>query len=164
MASNPYAPPGAPVADVEVAPISRPKEVDTACKLYWWSFAASTAGTLTEVVGQPSTALLVGALVGAAFGGLIGALITWWFVSKLKAGRNWMRLFLTIMPLLFLASFALFWSFYVMAMRQYYAGAPIRLLISTVQSGIGLWALVLINTARSRQWFRSMKQARASAA
>jgi hypothetical protein len=164
MVRNPYAPPSAAVADIEPVPTAPPRDVSTACDFYWASFAVSLLVSLVEGVRQPSAPLVIGALIGTVIGGLIGGVVTRWFVSKLKAGRNWMRLFLTISPIVFFLSVPVFWPFYRDIVSQYYSGAPLRLIEAAVQSVLGLWSLFLINSAKSREWFLLMKRASASAA
>ena len=158
MVDNPYAPPKAPVADIQLVPTEPPDQVVTACRFFWASFAASTLLALTEITRAANTAQVIGVLIGTVIGGLISGLITWWIVSKLQAGRNWMRLLLTIIPVVVLVSVPVFWSFYQDAMARYYSGAPLRVVWALVQSGLGLWSLVLINTANSRAWFQLMKR------
>jgi hypothetical protein len=164
MVRNPYAPPSTPVADIALVPTALPRDVSTACDFYWASFGVSMLVSLVEGVRQPSAPLVIGALIGTAIGGLIGGLITRWFVSKLKAGRNWMRLFLTISPIVFCMSVPVFWPFYRDIFAQYYFGAPLRIIEAAVQFVLGLWSLFLINSAKSREWFLLMKRASQSAA
>jgi high-affinity Fe2+/Pb2+ permease len=163
MVRDPYAPPRAPVADIKVVPTA-PRDVRTACDFYWASFAVSMLVQLIEGMRQPSAPLVIGALIGTAIGGLIGGVITWWFVSKLKAGRNWMRLLLTIAAMVICLSVPVFWPFYRDVLSPSLMGTRLRIIEAAVQIVLGLWSLFLINSTKSREWFLSMKRASESAA
>src|SRR5882757_799089 len=88
MEHNPYSPPTTPVADIHGDSVIDNREVLIACKLFWVSFGLSLVGTASDVLRQSAIPLVIGGLIGAA----VGFAITRWIVSKLKAGRNWMRL------------------------------------------------------------------------
>ena len=164
MVRDPYAPPSAPVADIKFVPTAPPSDVNTACDLYWASFAVSMLVGLIDGVRQSSAPLAIDALIGAVIGGLIGGVVTWWTVSKLKAGRNWMRLFLTTMTIVFCVSVPVFWPFYRDALSPAFLGTRLRMVETAVQIVLSLWSLFLINRTKSREWFMSMKRARQSAA
>ncbi|HEY2401241.1 MAG TPA: hypothetical protein VGI23_12870, partial [Steroidobacteraceae bacterium] len=89
---NPYAPPKAPVADVEIRtnPGQKPDAVKYAVALIWTSYGLGVLGTVIKMFkGQfpYELAPLPGVLAFAA-----SQLPTVWFTLKLAAGRNWARI------------------------------------------------------------------------
>src|SRR5580693_109198 len=94
MSQNPYSPPAAPVADLPTGNAGDNRDVWNACKLLWVSCAMNVMSPLLG--GVPHVAPPVGGIVEELVSDAIQVLITYWIVSKLKAGRNWMRLLLTI--------------------------------------------------------------------
>jgi hypothetical protein len=160
MAPNPYAPPAAPVSEVQPQrpPLERPAAVARACTLLWFSFGLSILGMIVKSISRTTGAQFVGALVGLLVGGILGLLITRWFTSKLELGRNWMRLFMTITNAIAYLSVLAFWPFYRQLFQTAYAGRPIQVAIMCVQVVIGLTVIVLINTPKTRAWFQSMSK------
>jgi len=166
MAPNPYAPPDAPVGEVQPQPPSReaPTAVERACRLLWCTVALSSVDVVvTHILGFDSSTI-VSDLIGIAF----GALLTLWFTLKLRRGRNWMRLLLTtltVLPSLLLPFVGLAtWKVYTTT----YAKEPVQLVVSLaflfIQFSLDWAAVVLINTRDARVWFRAMTEGSSGAA
>jgi hypothetical protein len=164
---NPYAAPEAAVADVAMpadAP-PRPEHVRKACMLLWVSLAVSVIGVpfnfsaQAGVSGVSAGISFVALAISSAFSLGITALITWWFTAKLSAGRNWMRWLLNI---LIGGSFALLLLLLLGGLREtlwaMYYDQPVLGFLAMAQFGLSVGALVLINTATSREWFAAMKR------
>jgi len=159
MDRNPYVPPNSPVRESPaIAPsLQRPVQVDRACTLLWWSFGLSVLSMVVKTTGYSNGAQIVGGVIGMAIGVAVGILITRWLTSKLKLGRNWMRLFMTIANILTYLILLVFWPFLRQIFHTAYAGHPVQVAISLVQVVLGLTAIVLINTPDARVWFLSMR-------
>lgn len=155
MESNPYAPPNAPVADVANNSGTANGDVLIACKLFWVSFGLSLVSTASDALRQSST--LLAGLTGAVIGTAIGFAVTWWIISKLKAGKNWMRLLLTIGTVLGYLSVPIFWKLYSATLFPIYARNPIMGGVAVLQMIPNTWGTVLLNVPRSRAWFTAAK-------
>jgi hypothetical protein len=83
---NPYAPPKAPVAEIEES-IARPEAVGTAMKLLWISLGLTFAEIALDWEGQAA-----GGLVAFLVFTAIGIAITVWLLLKIRVGRNWARI------------------------------------------------------------------------
>jgi hypothetical protein len=169
MERNPYAPPTTPVADIASDPVASDpvvpnREVLLACKLYWVSFGLSFIGSVSGLLRISNVTLLMASVIGLIIGGAIGFVITRWIVSKLKAGKNWMRLFLTIGAVLGYFSIPIFWKFYSSTVFPIYALNPIKAGLTVLDIIPNTWALVLLNVPRSRAWFLAVKTREQSAA
>ncbi len=158
MQSNPYAPPSAPVADIANNSVAINRQVLIACKLLWVSMGLSLVSSASQVFHQLSVPLMIGGLIGTMIGTALGFALTWWFVSKLKAGRNWMRLFLTISTVLGYVSVPILWKFYTARVFPIYARNPIMAGVAVLQVIPNTWAIVLLNVPRSRAWFAAAKR------
>jgi hypothetical protein len=157
MERNPYTPPGTPVTDIASDFVTANRDVLIACKLFWVSFGLSLVSSISDVLSESATPLIIGGLIGLLIGGAIGFAITRWIVSKLKAGRNWMRLLMTIGAVLGLLSIPIFWKFYSSAVFPIYAKNPLRVGLTLLQMVPNTWAVVLLNVPRSRAWFSATK-------
>jgi hypothetical protein len=149
METNPYSPPRAPVADISSDRTMVNRDVLIACKLFWLMFGLTLAGTVFEVLRQLSIAPMIGNLIVATMRIVVAFAFTWWTVSKLKLGRNWMRLLLTISTVLGYLCVPIFWKFYL----PIYARNPIMAGVNVLQIIPSVWAIVLLNLPRSRSWF-----------
>jgi hypothetical protein len=147
MENNPYAPPSAPVADIANNSVTANREVLIACKLFWVSLGLSLVITASNVLRQ--SPLIISGLIGNA----MGFAMTWWIVSKLKAGRNWMRLLMTILTAFGYLSILIFCRFYSTTVFPIYARNPIVAGVAVLQIIPNTWAVVLLNVPRSRAWF-----------
>ncbi len=157
MPSNPYAPPSATTAETANNAVAPNREVLTACKLLWVSMGLSLVSSASQLLRQLSGAPVIGRPLGTVIGIAVGFAITWWFVSKLKAGRNWMRLFLTITTVLGYVCVPIFWKFYSASVFPMYAANPIAAGVALLQIVPNTWAVVLLNVPRSRAWFAAAK-------
>jgi hypothetical protein len=166
MALNPYAPPAAPVSEVQAQRPSHepPVAVTRACTVLWCSFGLSTLGVALMRIVSFQLATFVGGL----FGVFIGVLLTLWFTVKLKRGRNWMRVLLTIFTVLGILLLPFTWVFTRQVYMASYAGHPVLLTIgitiTSAQYVLNLIAVVFLNTRAARAWFRMLKDGGQSAA
>jgi hypothetical protein len=160
MERNPYTPPSSPVADIASASLATNREVLLACNLFWISFGLSLVGSASDLLRLSASGLRIGVLVGAIIGCAIGFAITSWTVSKVQAGRNWMRLLVTRLSVLGYISIPIFWKFY----SPIYTGNPITAGVSVLEAILNLWGIVLINVPRSRAWFSAAKSSEQEAA
>jgi hypothetical protein len=158
VANNPYSPPTAPVADIPTDPLVKNDAVWTACMLLWLSFGISLISLIVDGVRAPAAGSVVAAMIGALVGGAIGLLITGWIVSKLKAGRNWMRLLLTICTALGYLTVVIFWGFYRDHVFPIYAKSPMSAVFAALQTFLGFCSVVLLNTPSARAWFASSQR------
>jgi hypothetical protein len=158
MAHNPYAPPTAPVADVPTDGTAKNQAVWIACTLLWVSVGISLLATLFDLLRAPPAEFWIANIIGTLIGGAVGLLVTYWLISKLKAGRNWMRLLFTICNVLGCISIVVFWDFYRTHVFPIYTGNPIMAVQAVFQSILGLCAVGLLNAPSARAWFASSKR------
>lgn len=158
MERNPYAPPATSVADAATVFVTANPDVLFACKLFWVSYGLSIVSKATDVPTESTIPQLIGALIGLTAGGAAGFAITWWMVSKLKAGRNWMRLFATIGAVLGYLSIPIFWKFYASTVFPTYAKNPIKAAADVLALIPNIWSIVLLNVPRTRAWFSASKR------
>jgi|SRR5688572_30932379 len=160
MSHNPYSPPKAEVADASVSAledVEGRRDVYRACTLMWINFGIGLVGSIIEIVrtsgeGLSGTAEMIGMAIGMA----IAFLIYWWFTSKLKLGRNWMRILITVLTLIFWALVPLMWDFVVTQMIPIYAEQPPQAGLAIIQWVASLVVLWLLYTKRSRDWFTAV--------
>jgi hypothetical protein len=157
MSHNPYTPPTSHVDDPSVASVDPDGDRDVlrATRLLWISFGVGILGFILEIF-QPDVAG-VPLIIGLVFGIAIAFLITWWITAKLEAGRNWMRILLTVLMVLGVVGPLLLWDFYKTAVFAVYATNPIKAVVDLGQYALGIAAVVLLFTPRSRAWFAAMK-------
>lgn len=154
MSHNPYSPPTAQVADLPASSSALQVEpnVIRACRLLWWYFAASL---LSVALSARITGSWAAAAFGLVFGGGFSFAITFWGTSKLKAGRNWMRLLITVVNVGGVLVVPLLWNWY----KPYLlASRSIDVVITVIQWLLAWAAIYLINTRSARLWFKAMKQ------
>ena len=139
-----------PVGDLDACPMTN-RDVLLACKLWWAMFAISVVGNASGLFSLTGTPRVIGGVIGWIIGTAISVLIARWVVAKLKARRNWMRLFLTVFGVGGYLVVLVFWDFFVSAVFRFH---------NPVQSGAMLlaivphiWAIVMLNTPSSRAWF-----------
>jgi hypothetical protein len=158
MERNPYAPPTTAVADIASVPDTVNREVLIACKVFWVAFSVSCVNRVMHILGIATIAPLPGGLPGALLGIALSFVITRWVNSKLKAGRNWMRLFVTVGAVLGFLSIAILWRFYSSTILPMYAKSPINAAFAVLGTVINTWGVVLLNLPRSRAWFSAGKR------
>ena len=101
--------------------------------------------------------------IGLVIGVLLGILITWWITTKLRAGRNWMRLLLTVLYTLGWVIRLANWDSLKRTVANLIAN-PIEGLIVALSWILSLCIVVLINTPSARAWFAAMKANQSSEA
>jgi hypothetical protein len=160
MSHNPYTPPTSHVDDPSLtsADPDGNRDVLRSTVLIWISFGLGVIGFIMEMfnVGGSQVPVVASLAVGLA----IAFLITWWVTAKLKAGRNWMRILITVLMILGVAGPLFFWEFYKTAIVTQYADQPIKGVFDLAQYALSIVAVLLLYTARSRSWFAAMKGAR----
>jgi len=158
MSQNPYAPPKTEVADAQIAgldDVEGRRDVYRACTLMWINFGFALLSTGIEVVrnfGTTGTAEYVGMAIGMS----IAFLIYWWFTTKLKAGRNWMRVLITVLTVLAFCMIPVMWNAMVKTMVPLYSQFPLDIILSVLQWVSSLVVVWLLYTRRSRDWFKAM--------
>jgi hypothetical protein len=133
------------------------RDVLRATRLLWISFGVGILGFVLEVF-EPTVGGLP-MIIGLVFGVAIAFLITWWFTAKLQAGRNWMRILMTVLMVLGIIGPLLVWDFYKTAVFAAYASNPLKAVVDLAQYALGIIAVLLLYTPRSRAWFAAMKNA-----
>lgn len=161
MTENPYAPPTAPVADVSSQP--RPTEVHgnvvMACKLLWGSFGVSMVALVLQLFLVPMGGSFLGALFGGAIVAAIVLGITYWFVLKLTAGRNWMRWLVTILTGIWVVTLPFNFGNYQVAFAGRVPQLMVQAIASAIQLIVSVIIVVLINMPGARAWFQAMRGA-----
>jgi hypothetical protein len=151
-ARNPYAPPNSEVADAPSAPAYIPSSVLRACTLIWVGYGLLivtwTLLLMRNNGALPRAALALGILVGA----IVALLIVRWVTSRLRAGRNWMRLLYTAIFLLG-AAWAIFSPGLLARTFSFYAPFPLLVVIPIFRWLLSAGAAVLLNTHAARSWF-----------
>jgi hypothetical protein len=117
----------------------------------------SLVSSASDLLSESAIPLIIGGLIGLMIGGAIGFAITRWIVSKLNAGKNWMRLLITIGAVLGYLSIPIFWKFYSSSVFPIYAKNPIKAGVALLEMIPNSWAIVLLNVPRSRAWFSAIK-------
>jgi len=91
VSRNPYAPPGAPVADPPLTEPRgpRPAQVTWAVRLFWVDLGLSVLQSSLNAYRDPDHRVLLSLLTD----GLSGALLAFeaWVIVKISVGRNWAR-------------------------------------------------------------------------
>ena len=144
MDSNPYSPPKAQVEDQEEQrPGERPRSVTIAMAMLWTNLVISVIGMLTNYGG-----LNVGGRSGAAQTGgqVFGFLISAWLYYRIGEGRNWARITLLVLAVIFIP-IGLYGLFLIASY------APMLAVVSFLQSMVTVAALVLL-FGPGRAWFR----------
>ena len=117
----------------------------------------SASNVTLIIIGKVNLGPPIASVVGFIF----GALITAWYTTKLKRGRNWMRLLLTIITVLSFVSlpFTIFVSkqLYVAAFTERPVVVTTVVTVTSVHYVLTAIAIVLINTRAARAWFHSTK-------
>jgi hypothetical protein len=143
--SNPYAPPGAMVADPEpeAATHVRPATVSLAVRLLW---IACTLGALFILLKpltlRPGTPVLLVRLISLLF---IGPFV--WLNFKIAARRNWARI--TFVVLVILGTL-----FYLIHPEKVIRLSWLDTVNFTLQTGLQLSAVVLLLLPSVRRWFK----------
>lgn len=165
MSHNPYTPPTSEVQDVAAgseADAGGNRDVVRACVLIWCACGLSLANSIlvfTRLFAGLSSTLYIIMLVSAAIGLGVVLGIAWWMTTKLRAGHNWMRILVVAITVIFLVFRLLYWQSHFTQLMQLYGTDKLLLLTAAVQLAVWLFAVGLLFTARSRNWFERMKRA-----
>ena len=160
---NLYAPPRAVELELPADTPDQGRHVELACKLWWIGFALSVLTSLLALYRHTGTPNLGSEITGEVIALAVSLAFVYWFTTKLRAGRNWMRLLVTILGI---TGFALLGLVYLLLRQtglapqffsEVYAGSPIESVSLIVQFVLSLIELVLINTPSSRAWFKAKK-------
>jgi len=165
MTQDSYTPVSTPVPDTSVVGPNRRVDpnVDLACRLMWWYFGISVLSIPLELLKVSGLALVIGVIIGGLIGCAIAGALTLWATTKLREGRNWMRLLVTAVTALSVLLVPLTWDWY----RPYFLkqlATPLDATVTVVQWLLGLTAVFLINTRSARLWFGTMKRGSAHVA
>jgi hypothetical protein len=165
MTHNPYAPPTSNVADSSAVLPTRiaHAHVARACHLLWLSFGLAVLGATFDVFRASVSAGRSVTVIGAAAGATMVFLITLWFTLKLRAGRNWMRLLVTILNVGGLLLIPFVWNWYWPILKQG-LNSPLDGVVTAGQWLLDLAAVVYVNTSGARAWFSAVKNAAIHAA
>lgn len=155
--ANPYAPPTAAVADLASgdSPIEPNKQVEQACMLLWIGLWLQVLDSVIEMIYAQGAAQIFGIVLGSVFGLGFGWLILWWFTTKLRAGRNWMRWLVTILNVLGWLMIPIIWHYAKDILLDYFKAQPISAVSAFAQWSVGIAAVVLLHTQSARRWFRA---------
>lgn len=143
---NPYAPPGAIVADIAPGAVTsaRPPAVRWALRLLW--VAVAFGAVFTALGPLPPTGSGMSALGVRAIG--LAVLAPWtWLVFKMAAGRNWARrtwIVITVLGTLMI----------VMTPQKLTRMSSFDLASFTLQTTLQLTACVLLLSSQARRWFK----------
>jgi hypothetical protein len=149
----------APVSDSPETDLSpRPDpNVDLACRLMWCYFGLTVLTIPLELLRASDLAVVIGIIVGGLIGCFIAGALTLWATTKLRAGRNWMRLLVTTVIALNVLLIPITWDWY----RPYFLkqlATPIDATITVAQWLLSFAAVFLVNTRSARLWFGTMKR------
>jgi hypothetical protein len=155
---NPYSPPISPIADVvaDLPTLETNREVMLASKLIWASLVVSLVGMVHEFLSRSALAIRLSVAVVA----VISVGFSWWNVSKLKAGRNWMRILVTIIYVFSYFSIVGLWQSYYAKVFADYPENAIKAVVFVINTMLSVVIVVIINLPSARAWFSRMKQRR----
>lgn len=146
---NPYAPPQAPVADVQIAPEHaqrRPLNLVIAVRLLWISFGIGLISLPLKLFFAPipmSAPLIVMAFSVAG----IVALMNAWLIVKIASGRNWARIVWIVLYAIGVCA--------IVMSPQFLAGNSLIVrLINVIQFLMQLVVVALLLTPTAVQWFK----------
>ncbi len=148
MNDNRYAPPNAPVGDVqrEPTPKQRPREIVLAIQLMVTQFVVGTVVMILRwdfyASLQPAAPTIAGQVIGLAFG--------IWIWTKIYQGRNWARILLLVSTVVGLLAQAT-----MPAMHKAMLAAPLLVQFAMMSgAAISLIDLWLLFSSPGREWFR----------
>ncbi len=161
---NRYAPPR--TQELELPADGTPdrcEHVEWTRRVIWGGVGVSLLASLLMFVTKPDEYAKAMDWVWELIGLGIGLAIAWWFTNKLGAGRNWMRLLITILNSVALALVG--GAFAIMLptasandlFGEMFKTAPIETGSMMVQMLLIAVEIVLLNTPSSRAWFKAKK-------
>jgi ABC-type sugar transport system permease subunit len=150
MSRNPYAAPGATVADPPMPPIQRPPLVARALQLLWTSFVLGLIGTFVHEAVATSLEWIITTVFVAVYSGVVV-----WLIYKIGRGRNWARIVYLILAAISYLMTGLNW-------RSYYGSYGNHLgwiLLDFAGMAAELAALYLLFSRPANAWFRAESEA-----
>ena len=153
MPPNPFAPPGADVADVDAVRPTMPLSVRRACQLVIASLALGCVAALTDI-GRPRAD---GSEITFAFGLAYFALViglTLWLTLAVVRGKGWSRWVM----LLFLAPT---WWLGATNLNEDFLRSPLVGALTVVSIAIEVIACWLLFTGTGARWFAALAALRA---
>jgi len=156
MNENRYAPPTAPVGELEPAGLTRPQYVKLGCWILWVELLVGLPRFFTQMVnpppgvesGIPHVIYMVAMIIALGI-----MLLLAWFTYMAWDGRNWARIVHLV-----LASLAVLFSFW---------GAPKAFEQSTfdgvmyvVQTAMSIAGVILLFSPPANAWYKAVKAAR----
>ena len=167
LQDNRYAPPKA--LELELAPeapMGPCIHVEWARKLIWAGFGVSVLSSTLLILTNHDPRSRGPLWFSAVLGLGIGFPLMFWVTTRLRAGRNWMRLLVTIFSGIGIAMVALSLAMLLATEygRSFLSGfigvAPIPSLSMLLHTLLGVPEVILLNTSRSRAWFAAKKISR----
>lgn len=165
VSHNPYTPPTSEVQDVVAsteAVADGNRDVVRSCVLIWCAYGLSLVNVARLFVrfSALESPVFVILAISITIGLGIACLIAWWMTSKLRAGRNWMRILVVVITGIFLVYRVVFFQTHSEQVIQLYSRDKLLLMVAGAQLAVWLIAIGLLFTTRSRNWFEEMKRAR----
>jgi len=142
---------------MEIASGEIPRDVLNACRWIWISFIVALLKQGARIVSELRHAPVIGIVVAQIVACALTFLVYRWITKKLKIGRNWMRLLVTIFNVagfLFVANGS--------HIRALFADDPFEIITTLAEFAICFWYVRLLNTSRSRDWFNGHNRSRYS--
>ncbi len=156
---NPYSPPTAPVGGVETKQVAGPvdKNVSRACALTWLSTGLVLIVTPIEYRNLQSAAPPPESLLQLVAACAVLLLLTWWIVAKLQAGRNWMRVLLTVLIVLATLSTFIERDFHSATLVTGRTSLTLTLIHNGLHVILDLSVVALLFSPSARAWFAAKK-------
>jgi hypothetical protein len=157
MNENRYAPPNAPVADIDqAASLERPKVVKIGAWMMWSEVVFGVPGVVFAMLNLPAklatgvahVTVIVGLVVVLGFIAL-GA----WFTWMAYQGRNWARIVQLVFMILGLLSG--WWTLKASFAKSTYDGV-----VSVIQYVLNTAGVVLLFVPSANAWYRAMRERR----
>jgi len=157
MNDNPYAPPAAPVSDIEpTGSLERPRVVVLAVRILWASFLlvipGAIYGMMVPQAGVPQALLIVFSIIGMG----ISFAISFWLYTASWNGKGYARWILVVLNLLGLAFIA--WAFSTMP-AAFKTPWPFQAL-NVLSNILSVGGNAMLFAPGANAWFREMKRSR----
>ncbi len=150
MSRNPYAPPGATVADPPSPPVQRPPLIARALQLLWISFVLGLIGTFVH----ETVATSLEWIITTVFVGIYSAVVVW-LLYKIGRRRNWSRIVYLVLAVISYLMMVLDWRSYYYS----YGNHPGWILLDVLGIAAELVALWLLFSRPANAWFRAKPEA-----
>jgi hypothetical protein len=151
MNQNPYAPPGASVADIDVdTSLERPRQVRTAIRVLWLAVSLGLALGVYRVFVVPSPlsmAFRAGTLI---VGWGIGLAFIYWILSSIGNGKNWARILMLSFVVLRLA--LAWWTLPIV-----FALSRVLGVLTVAQFALSASGVALLFMQPANSWYRAMR-------